>query len=196
MSGLKRTPLVPLFLGMAACAQLGPNVVSPAGGIVLQRPSFKVGDTWTYRNYQVLSGTLNRTWVEQVTAVNDQGIVVQRVDRIPPNNTIVRQNPEVRKFEGKTEFPPSTVGMSWREPNMEDGKRVGELDCAVIAPERIRVRAGVFDTIVTECRYSHSGENYHTVSWYAQSAGNTVRHYFLRDGKPEQVTELTSVKLR
>ncbi len=196
MSGGKCTTLVLLILGTAACAQMGPTVVSSAGGIGVQRPSFKVGDTWTYRNYQVAGGTLNRTWVEKVTAVNDEGIVVQRVDRIPLNSTIERQNPEVRKLGDKSHFPPPTVGMSWREPNMEDGKRVGESECAVIAPGRIRVRAGVFETIVTECRYSHSSENYHTVSWYAPRARNVVRFHYLHDGKPDQVTELISLKLR
>src|SRR5690349_7180250 len=43
-------------------------------------PSFKVGDTWEYRNYQVRTGKLNRTWVELVVGTQQSSARIRRTD--------------------------------------------------------------------------------------------------------------------
>src|SRR5262245_51319506 len=84
LSRLRRTLAALLLLGALGCSQnpapsTGPATRAATSRSVMQ-PSFTVGDTWEYRNYQIGTGALNRTWVEVVTQAGDGFARIRRTD--------------------------------------------------------------------------------------------------------------------
>jgi hypothetical protein len=169
--------------------------VSPSRGqspaVKIDRPLFKVGDTWEYRNYQVSSDTLNRTWVEIVLEVQPDRIRLRRTDSTgePPEESKIKIS-EMYNY-------PLFVGKEWRQPIVENGKTIGESRNVVRSWEKISTGAGTFDTLRIEDSFTRPEGSFRTIVWYAPAARNLVRHYYLdKQGSPDQGTELIRLKLQ
>jgi hypothetical protein len=158
------------------------------------RPEYKVGDAWSYKNYQVASGRSNRTWTETVTAVDAVGVEMQRIDRVPPDN--IERAPFIyRPGLGEGSIFPLVKGKRWRSDIVKDGSKIGENIYSIMGCEVIRTDAGEFATLKIKDDFNRGEETYHQVMWFSPTVRNIVKLVYLEKGKAVQVTELTSFAL-
>lgn len=199
------TKLSTILLGASLAALLVPG---GTGSAQPQRPLylaermtttplvFRVGDRWTYRNYQIASGGLNRTWTETITHLTGDGFMMSRVDTFGRRSVVITQAPQ-RVFLGKYHYNyPLFIGKRWTDKIIENGMITGEIDFNVIGQETIKTDAGKFETLVVQSRAKKSSDPVDALSWYAPSAKNVVRFYFMKNGKPIQGTDLIKFRLK
>lgn len=162
-----------------------------AASATILRPEYKVGDAWSYKNYQVASGSLNRTWIETATAVDATGVEIRRIDRVSPDN--VERAPFIYRpnLADESTFP-LTKGKRWSSDILKDGVKIGENTYSVMGCEVIRTDAGQFATLKIKDDFTRGEETYHQVMWFSPSARNIVRLVYLEKGKAVQATDLTS----
>jgi hypothetical protein len=171
-------------------AWVGPSR-SQSPAMKIDRPLYRVGDTWEYRNYRISSGVLNRTWVATVLEVRSDSIRRRRTDSTgePPEDAIIT-------ISERYNFP-LFVGKKWRQPIVKDGKTIGESRYVVRSWEKISTPAGTFDTLRIEDSYTRPEGSYRTIIWYAPAARELARFYYLdKQGKPDEGTELIRLKLQ
>ena len=179
---------------LAGCVETPPRGSASLGSNVL---GLKQGDTWTYRNFEVPSGRLNRTWTENISATSESGVWLARVDQLAPNNRRVVQATEFLRFGDGFLNQPLFVGKRWSSHLSINGEPIGTASYRVLRQEKVKVAAGEFDAFVIEGVASLiKGGGYHDLVWFAPSVRSYVKQFYLKDEIPFQETELTQFNLR
>jgi hypothetical protein len=164
---------------------------TPGGsaGDQLQGHVYSPGDKWCYRNYQVDSGAVNRTWVETVTDVNNGRVSVQRIDQVSGKY----EEPTTKTWIlGKGLRNPSLkVGDEWSEPILEGDRVIGQSWDRVVASEFLTTRIGRLQTFRVDSKFTRNSDEYHQMIWYSPYIGEIVRLFYVGDDGPEQGTEMT-----
>ncbi len=150
-----------------------------------------VGDTWTYRNFQTDTGSTNRTWVETVRTVDEEGIVTRRIDRLATKRKLPAVDRVIKFGEGLYNFP-LYVGKSWQSENTGNGALVGATSYRVVASEVIDTEIGRVEALRIESSFTIDGEEIQQTIWFAPSVRNFVK---LRYTGTAQATELISYRL-
>jgi len=150
------------------------------------QPSFTVGDTWEYRNYQIGTGAVNRTWVEVVTQTGDGFVRIRRTDST--GQPASEENITVSDIYNWPLF----VGKTWTQPIARSGNTVGRMDIVVEGWESVSTAAGTFEAVRLKNAFEIPEGAFRQVVWYAPAVRHIVRLYYLdKAGVPEQGTELT-----
>lgn len=192
-----RFPAIIAALGLAALAacaapQTEFRTTQSNRPLVIEGLRAAVGDSWTYRNFQTDTGNTNRTWVETVLTVDEEGITTRRIDRLPPAN---REQPAVdraqRFGEGLYNFP-LYVGKSWESTNTRNGEAVGTSSYRVVASEVIDTAVGRVEALKIEMSFTIDGQEIQQLFWYAPSVRNVVRLHYIGN---VQATELVRYHL-
>ena len=175
-----------------ALARAGREVIPATGGIESQmaRAPYSVGDRWCYRNYQVGSRDLNRTWTETVTHVSDDLVRVQRIDRVSGRS----QLPIIDDWDLRigTRKPLLQVGESWTKPVLDGDRIVGQLVDTVLGTEWVVTRVGRFQAFKIASQFSRGSRQFRQLIWFSPTAGNVLKLVYLDErGQPTQATEIS-----
>lgn len=188
-----------IILGLVTIAAGGPvSAQSPAA----QRPTVRVGDTWTYSLRHKLSSAPDSQYVVSVTAaeptqtiakwqnpvLHESGTLVFDADANLIDNT---RDPAMVTYHATPAFPgyqwPLSVGETWQrafEYVVSGGRQYrATLTSQVTGPERVTVPAGTFDTYKITRKLDYQGFNgtnswagsESIVSWYAPQVKSFVR---------------------
>lgn len=188
---LAQTPGPEKAADIENCADL---MRSATASEVILPPKYKIGDAWSYKNYQVSDGRPNRTWNETVITIDALGAQMQRVDRVAPNN--IEGKPYTYRHS-LGEGPPFSItkGTRWSRDIIEGGSKIGEEFYSILGCEAVHTDAGDFATLKIKNDFNRGKEKYHTMMWFSPSARSVVKLVYLEKGKPFQATELTSFTL-
>jgi hypothetical protein len=161
----------------------------------IDRPSVKVGDSWTYRYSDNWKKLPNATFVHRVTEATDSRI------RVAVSNAANEQFPEAiyssewntYQLAGTTYAPvvndhsfPLSAGKSWKSSFSYKRADGGETRCeqtaTVVGVERVTVAGGTFDTVKITINGSWkwaSGGNFNgsftKTVWYARDTRRWVK---------------------
>lgn len=191
--------LRPFLLFLAVSAIQHTALARPASEILpaigeqnsqLARTPYSVGDRWCYRNYQVASGDLNRSWTETVTQVSNDRVQIQRKDRVSGRYQV----PTIDDWDLRigTRKPVLQVGDSWTKPLLDGDRVVGQLVDKVLGTDWVSTRVGRFQAFKIASKFSRGSKQYHQLIWFSPTAGNVLKLVYLDEqGRPTQATEIT-----
>ena len=167
---------------------------------LVERPTIKVGDSWTYQETNDWRSVVTDTYSFTVSSVSDKEIELTRksekagtavtVSETPDLNSITRATSDgniVRYSPDNGAFSfPLAVGKSWEaKADWTAGTHTGSYSLAtkVVGWEQVTVPAGTFTALkITKTGYYHatngqsSGSgNMHIVFWYAPTVKGMVK---------------------
>ena len=167
---------------------------------VVERPTIKVGDSWTYQETNDWRSVVTDTYSLAVSSVSDKKIELTRksekagtaatVSETPDLNTIAKATSDgniIRYSPDNGAFSfPLEVGKSWEaKADWTTGERSGSYSLAtkVVGWEQVTVPAGTFTALkITKTGYYHAtnGQNsgsgtMHIVFWYAPAVKGMVK---------------------
>lgn len=194
-----RARLAILIAGLlTGCVASSPEVLmskQDTGSLVINDLKFKIGDRWTYRNFQSETGIVNRTWTEVVVGVDINRVTIQRIDRIPSDS---QDLPPIKQIinlgENMYNFP-LFVGKQWKCDNIYNGKVIGRSEYKVISQERINTPNGEMETLKISNAFSANGKWYSQLMWLAPAVRNFVKIQYTRNSGSYQATELTGFQI-
>jgi hypothetical protein len=170
---------------------LGCGVSHAQSSSSINRPTFRVGDTWYIRMYDDNSGKVTRTRVETVTNVTADGIHTRETD-----NGKVTTEGEIKFGDEFYNFP-MFVGKKWGSPIVEDGKTIGKIRYVIRASEEILTPAGKFQTLRIEDEFSRPEGAFRQIIWYAPAMRHFAKLIYINKlGKPEHLVEVTKFILK
>lgn len=186
MRGVRATVLL-LALGGAVAQAQAPV---PAN---LAAVSFRVGDAWLFRHYDVDPHKAFRITQLVVKAVDDQTVrwVESRIDVPGP--------PEEGEWKvGQEPLPfPVFVGKTWSSPIKRKGQVVGKSQMSASRLEMVSTPAGDFDTIVIDDEFTIPEGSFHQRLWWSPEARTFVKISYLdTHGKSTQTRELLWYRLQ
>lgn len=192
--------LVFVLLFLAGCATPLPR--TPPAGIPasVAAPQISVGDSWTYQLHDGYTQFSKGTYRYTVTAIEPQRVIVQVARDGKPDatqiftrdwNWLEKPMTNLQNFRYNPAYPalpfPLQAGKTWQayvratDPATGQTNRV-RIDGEVLGWERIKVPAGVFDTLKVRrlvyagnADYDRGEENISEFDWYAPGIGQVVK---------------------
>jgi hypothetical protein len=170
---------------------LSSSISYAQSSISIYEPTFKVGDTWEIRMYDVDSGKVTRTRVETVTDVTTGGIHKRETDDGKETS-----ESEIKFGDGLYNFP-MFVGKEWSGPIVKDGKPIGKIRYVIRASEEISTIAGKFQALRIENEFSRPEGTFRQIIWYAPAMRHFAKLLYVdKQGKPERAVEVTTFSLK
>lgn len=154
--------------------ETAPNPYSQGTG--LADTAYKVGDSYTFRVMDSLTGVEQQRITETVTQITDDEVRYSsgRITDLLGNS---RRNPDGQTFTAQQNYPSEfRVGKRWSVRTMTESrgiKALVEIDFVVTGREKLTIEAGTFNAFVVEGRgvFSFSGG----------SGSNSVKFWFEPD---------------
>lgn len=180
------------------------ETVSAAGnpyskGTVAANTTYKVGDTYSYRRFDLLTKLEGKPFTEQVTAITDTEVIFNRGRFVTDllGNTLKMRNGAVWS-PNQTAPSDFTVGKRWRTrfhwTRDEAGDGVVDLELRIVDRERVTVPAGTFDAFRVEAdgwlRRDRASVAWDWKTWYApeQVRRPVAYEWFNRKGRKGHIT--------
>lgn len=198
-----------LLVGVQSFAQS--SGASPA----FERPTHRVGDTWSFRGVDGWTGSVLYTFTETIVTVTDTEITTKAGDRSNvwdhAWNALGSLDGETRKkagtYRGSLAFPLAVdKKWEWRAEfvNRQGENLVYEPKARVVGFERVTVPAGAFDAVKVTATGYYSGwsagssrfqGSFDETYWYSAAAQRIVKYDFLNSNRTKYTIELTELKL-